>query len=296
MGFFKKDYNKPGPGVPKNAPRKKGFARFLEIVGRDAGNLVKLNLLFFACCLPSLLLFLLSLLTFGQDGFLFWALLAWILSFAVGPAITAVYYLITKMLRDDPGFIWHDFKRIFKSNFKGTVLPGMFYTLILGSQALSFFYYYRIGSTGGLSFVVFAIYLFSVLLFAMAAPYFFLQKAYLDLKNGGVLKNSLLLALANAPRSLMGALLGSGLILAQMLFLPLTFITLVIFGFSLPMLLNMMWIWPPVDKVFSIEKTLRKRENPEQEDEEPEPEPQEAPQEKETEAEEQEQSALESES
>ena len=259
MGFFKKDYNKPGPGVPKNAPRKKGIARFIEILGRDFGNLVKLNLLFFACAFPAILLFIWAILNIGIGGFLFWAFLAWIASFPVGPALTAMHYLITKMLRDDPGFIWHDFKKAFKENFKETLLPGMLYTLVIGSQVLSFFYYMAGSAQGQMSFPILVLYLFSVLLFAMAAPYFFIQKPYLDLKNGGVIKNSLLLAIGNAPRSFAGALFGTGLLILQILFFPASFLFLILIGFTIPCLINLMWVWPPIDKVFGIEKTLRQR-------------------------------------
>ena len=35
MGLFMRNFDKPGPGVSPDAPRKKGAARFSEILGRD---------------------------------------------------------------------------------------------------------------------------------------------------------------------------------------------------------------------------------------------------------------------
>ena len=35
MGLFTRNFDKPGPGVSPDAPRKKGAARFFEILGRD---------------------------------------------------------------------------------------------------------------------------------------------------------------------------------------------------------------------------------------------------------------------
>lgn len=35
MGLFMRNFDKPGPGVSPDAPRKKGAARFFEILGRD---------------------------------------------------------------------------------------------------------------------------------------------------------------------------------------------------------------------------------------------------------------------
>ena len=35
MGLFTRNFDKPGPGVSPDTPRKKGAARFFEILGRD---------------------------------------------------------------------------------------------------------------------------------------------------------------------------------------------------------------------------------------------------------------------
>lgn len=35
MGLFNFHFDRPGPGVSPDAPRKKGPARFFEILGRD---------------------------------------------------------------------------------------------------------------------------------------------------------------------------------------------------------------------------------------------------------------------
>ena len=41
MGFFNRNFDRPGPGVAKDAPRKKGAARWFEILGRDLGSFFK---------------------------------------------------------------------------------------------------------------------------------------------------------------------------------------------------------------------------------------------------------------
>lgn len=260
MALFKRDFNKPGPGVPKNAPRKRGFGRFFELITRDFSNLVKLNLIYALSLLPAFVMLILTwvgLIYSNTVMFFACGLLALVASIPVGPSTTAMYYIVTKMLRDDPGFIWHDYKKQFKANFRSMLFPGIIYAVIFGSQVFAFMYYTQL--EGGIGFAMIAIYMFSVLLLAMAAPYFFTQAAYVDLKPLGLLKNSLLMALGYAPRSFMGALLGSGLLLAQVLFLPLTLIILAFIGFTIPCLLNLMWIWPNVDKTFKIEETLRAR-------------------------------------
>lgn len=262
MGLFKRDFNKPGPGVPKNAPRKRGFARFIELVGRDFGNLVKLNLLYCLCVLPAQLLLGLSILFIGTVWFVPLLVLAIAACIPLGPAKTAMTYIVSKMLRDDPGFIWHDFKKQFKANFKSTLLPGIVYGALTGTQAYAVVMVLGMGSG---SAITVALFLLSVLIFSMVVPYYFLQAAYLDLGPGALLKNSVLLTLGYLPRSFMGMLLGGGLVLLHTLANVLLFgialpVTLVL-GYTFPCLLSLMWIWPQVDKTFNIEKTLRGRED-----------------------------------
>ena len=35
MSFFQQNYDKPGPGVERDTPRKTGLARIVEVISRD---------------------------------------------------------------------------------------------------------------------------------------------------------------------------------------------------------------------------------------------------------------------
>lgn len=256
MGIFKRNYNKPGPGVPKDAPRKKGIPRFFEVLGRDFSNLVKLNLLYQLCVLPAQLSFVLMI----WKGPLF-AILLVAASVLVGPANTARSYCITKMLRDDPGFLWHDFKRKFIENFKSTTVVGVLYSLILAAQVYSILGYAAAGSAIPLPTVV--LLLLSALLFSMVAPYYFLQAAYLDTNQLGLFKNSVLLAFGYLPRSFMGAVIGLAFWVVFLQYAYIAVVPVVFFGYTIPVLISLMWTWPVVNKTFSIEETLVKRQQDE---------------------------------
>ena len=69
MSIFKNNYNKPGPGVPRDAPRKKGVPRFFEVLSRDFSNLVKLNLILFIFTLPAQAAYFLALLFLHAAGY-----------------------------------------------------------------------------------------------------------------------------------------------------------------------------------------------------------------------------------
>lgn len=265
MGFFKKDYSKPGPGVPKNAPRKKGISRFFELIGRDSSNMIKINWLVILCELPSVVLFVFALISgFAVEGGFFIMLIALVLALAasvlIGPARTAEAYLLTKMMRDDPGYVWATFKEKFKENFKSTALPGMLFSAITGAQIFTIFLVITGGQSLGPIWVGF--FFLSILIVNMAIPYFYVQAAYLDMKTGTALKNSLLLAFGFLPRSFAGGMISLVLVVGQALLcniMPVAIILPIFLGQVIPALINLMWIWPPVDKTFNIEKTLKER-------------------------------------
>ena len=52
MGLFSNDYESAGPGIAKNAPRKKGLALFFDLFFRKLWKLFGLNMLFFIFVIP----------------------------------------------------------------------------------------------------------------------------------------------------------------------------------------------------------------------------------------------------
>jgi len=261
MGIFNRNFDKPGPGVNKDEPRKKGFARFFELLTRDFGDLVKLNILFCLTVLPTAAAFAL-----GMFGFytLILLLLSLLLAFPVGGALVSCIYYITRMMRDDPSYVWHEFKRKFLENYRQAAPIGMLCTAFIYAQLwiwILLFGALAVGELVGGIFWYFATLLAS-LLFMMVTPYVFLHLAYIDLKTFSILKNSVLMSFAYFPRSLMGAITGSIIWLAFILFMPVSMIAfplIILIAVSLSMLLSLMWIWPPFNKHFKIEETLIQR-------------------------------------
>jgi len=262
LGIFNRNFNKPGPGVSKDEPRKKGAARFFELLFRDFADLVKLNVMFCIVLIPSVAAFVFGSAMFGMIiGFV----VALIFAFPVGGALTAYYYYITKMMRDDPSYAWFEFKRKFLENYKqaapiGILCAGFSYAQIMlwsnliiaveqGEMVGDFLWYFLVF----LSFIV----------FMMIVPYIFMHYAYVALGTFQILKNSVMMAFAYLPRSVMGSLFGGSLGIAYALFYPyspLAIPLILLFGVSIAILLSLMWVWPVFDKVFKVEETLVQRE------------------------------------
>ncbi|MDL2217761.1 DUF624 domain-containing protein [Christensenellaceae bacterium OttesenSCG-928-M15] len=255
FSIYEKLYEKPGPGVGEDEPKKKGARRFLELLFHNCASLIKCNLLVIASMLPAFILFVFVLS--GAGGVSFWLTLVLIalVSIPVGPAMTAANYLITKMLREEPGFFFFDFKKAFREGFKQTALVGALYMVLLALQLYLLFSENMMGaevaSLAGL--------LLSSVLFHMVCPYYFLQAACMSLNPGALLKNSLLLAFSKLPRSFMSALCLMACFLLFALYAPFLLPLLALFGYAVPTLMSLMWIWPPVNETFEIEKRLQEQ-------------------------------------
>ena len=103
MGFFNKNYDKPGKGVSKNAPQKRRFFLFWELIGRKFGKIIQVNLLFILFSIPIV---------------------------TIGPASAAYTYILRNFAREDHAFIWWDFIDTFKKNFKQSFVAGIIDILI----------------------------------------------------------------------------------------------------------------------------------------------------------------------
>ena len=250
MGIFGINYDRPGPGVRKDEPKKKGIRRFFELFVRKFWDIVKLNLIFCLIALPSAVLFFLGFVGIGGWYALILSIAA---AFPLGGAVSACMFCIAKMLRDSPGWAGYDFRRKFRENFLQAALPG----IVSAVFTYTHMYIWANMSVGRIAagYGTIALLLVAVAFFEMIMPYVFLQTAHLSLKNAPIIKNSVILAIKDAPRSFCGMLFGRAVWIVSVLVFPLTVWLapfLLLFGFTLSWLVNLMWIWPLVDEVFSI--------------------------------------------
>ena len=125
MGFFSNMYTKEGPGVRKDQPPKKGIPRFFEILMRDYGHLLKVNFLFLLCCLPMVTVVLFGLLFHQYLGMLLIAAVLYLLcAVLVGPAMTCLHGITVKTVRDEPCYMWHEFKKCWKRQLEAERARG----------------------------------------------------------------------------------------------------------------------------------------------------------------------------
>ena len=249
MGLFSQRFDRPGPGIDPDTPRKKGAARFFEILGRDFGTIWLAGLLAMISGLPFAMGLWFAVATHSIVPMVLAGVLGGMIA---APQIVGLNDTILRALRDEPGYWWATYRRAWKRNAKASLLPGAICGLLLAVQLFT-----ALSLDLSSNLVLGALLLAGLLLLAGIAQYLYAQVALLELSFGGILRNALMLFLGYLPRSALGLMWQVIYWTAVALLWPLSGFALVLTSLWLPALLSLMAIYPPLDKSFDLEKTIR---------------------------------------
>ncbi len=225
MGIFNRDYSKPGPGISKDAPPKKGLRLFYDILFNKFWKLVQLNLLYIATLIPTFaVVFLLSgmisnKLAFNTEqisaltGVLSEADAARIsitadlmirlfisLCFTIfwggGPATAGFIYILRSFVWGEPVFMTSEYFQHIKSNFRQSIVIWIIDIIAFTAMCYAYFFY------GRLEGIIFCLkYVILVLAFFYTLLHLFLYHLMVTYKLsiGKLYKNSALFALSSLP-------------------------------------------------------------------------------------------------
>lgn len=175
----------------------------MRILNRVADLLI-LNFLMIICCIPVI---------------------------TVGAAYTAMHYVLLKMVRDEEGYLVRGFFKSFAANFKQATVLWLIMLLIIGVYIGDglIFQYSSIQFPKPLMIAVVAI----AILLLMTALYVFPLQARFENTVKNTLKNAMILAFANLPKTiLMVVLYALPLVIAYFSSYALIFV--IMFGISAP--------------------------------------------------------------
>ncbi|MBC7764908.1 MAG: YesL family protein [Hyphomonadaceae bacterium] len=185
FGFF--DYTKPGPGVDKDALKKRSFFLFIDLFMRKFWKIIQLNMLYFICCIPIV---------------------------TIGPATAGFVYVLRNFSREEHAWIASDFfEKGFKQNFKQSFLHALYTAILLLVLALSDRFYRAMWKqaalTGG-NTIVYAIgsafVLIALMILTFMQPYVYLMIVTFEMKLKDIYKNALIFAVAKLPKNILVAL------------------------------------------------------------------------------------------
>ncbi len=266
MGIFNY-YLKEGPGVDKDAPKKKGAALFFEILFRKFFELIKANSLYFIVSLPAFLIILIFIAPMYTGVFfdlgnmddnvkvLLYLVIANILFNFIGsgPASAGYSFVTRCFVRSQPVWIASDGFDKFRENFKQSiflVVLDMAVSLILGiaigyyGSGTSFLYIY-------LKFLM----MFLLIIYMISRVFAYQIMVTYDCKFRDILKNSIVFTFVKLPMCVLLAVMET--VICYLLYLPLGFLGIFVYIF-----IGMMIVKFPLEfyAIRVIEKNIEAQE------------------------------------
>lgn len=199
--------------------------------GTKLTDLMIINLLTLLCCLPI---------------------------FTIGPALTAMHYVLLRLYRDEEGYIVKGYFKSFKENFKQATLIWLIYLGIIAVVGLDAW----VIAKGGLeipAFIKYALVFVGVLGTFSLTWVFVLQSRY-ENPIKATIKNSFIVSVANFFKTVM--MLIMLLVPALLIFISEATLPIVFFyGFSLPGLLQTMVYSKIFDRMEGVDRDATNGEN-----------------------------------
>lgn len=249
MSLFQQNYNKPGPGVERDTPRKTGLARIVEVISRDFFSFWKASLLLLLSCTPLALGVYLALLNSNAVLMLLTSALGGLIA---GPQLCGIADTILRSLRDEAGFWWHTYAQAWKRNVRFCLLPGAVMGILVGMQFFVVSNLSKLTVTAGLAVALILGILLSVSIFLLV----WMQSAVMNLSFGNMIRNAVLLILISPLRAV-------GAVAVQILYWgavwlwsPVSLVIFALTGAWLPFLLGIFLLYKPLEQNFELEKNI----------------------------------------
>ncbi len=212
MGLFF-NYDKPGKGVDKDAPKKWGPFLYLELLGRKFGILFKSNLMYFLVSIPVLLVYhflLFMILSSNLPNYdigmvnQISSLMAVVIVtlWGSGPVSCGYTYILRNSAREEHVWLLSDFFGKSKENFKKGIvfLIVDLVVFILGINAVIF--YWQRAATNTIFLYLMFVVLICMLFYTFMHFYMYQFAVTFYSNTREIYKNSFLMALANMPMNL----------------------------------------------------------------------------------------------
>lgn len=219
MAFQFFNYNKPGPGVSKDAPPKKRISLYFEIFFRKFFNLIKVNLLFLIPVVLAVALIFGLMFVLEKAGVksLSWIILLIPLIF-VSPFIAGITFVTRNYAREEHAFIFSDFKDAVKGNWKQFLFHGIITYAFISIMSITIPFYLAQVATNKFFYVPLAICMAVSLIFLFMQYYIPVMIITFDLKLKQIYKNAAILAIAGLGRNiLLTIVLGAVIVLMDWL-------------------------------------------------------------------------------
>ncbi|HQJ01982.1 MAG TPA: DUF624 domain-containing protein [Flexilinea sp.] len=174
--------------------------------------------------------------------------------FTVFASITAMNYVISKIINDRLVFIWDDFLKAFKSNFLRSTLYGILSSVIFVLLMLGWNISNQITALPSLIQVILKVfYIFIGIVLILHTVYFYSIQAWIDLPFRSVLRNAMLIQFVAYKTTLKIFLILIVVIPFIWIFRPITYFLIPFFSATIVFLINS-YAMQPIQKYLIIKK------------------------------------------
>ena len=269
-GLF--NYSKEGPGVSRDAPKKKRFFLFFELYFRKFWKLCLVNIIYVLFCIPMVAaVFALYLIASNSTDFTTqpWFIPAAILSFVLaavtfGPATAGATYVLRNFAREEHAYIWYHFWKAFKSNFRQASVMGVI-DILVSCIAAYVIMFYAMSMGAGNSFVILLILsVIFLIIFTVMNYYVYLLMVTIELPFTHLIKNSFILSVLGIKYNVVVFIFTFIVGAVEVLFFPITLPVVLIIGVSTPMFITTFGVYPVVKK-YCIDPVLDAQEEEQEE-------------------------------
>ena len=233
MGILFKDYETSGPGIAKDAPKKEGAALFFQILFSKGWFLAGLNLLHYLFLLPLTLgLAAISFVKNTELLIIILIVLSLLTAVTSGPATAAMTKVIRSFVIQKHTFIFRDFFKAFRTNFKKAAIIGLLNIFIYVSAGASLYVYPDMAQklNNKLFYGAMIITLSLALVITMMNFYIWPMLVATDLSMKNLIKNSFVLAFVGMKTNLLTFVICAiivGAMAALAIFYPSAFLMLI---------------------------------------------------------------------
>lgn len=264
FGLF--NYSKPGKGVDKNAPDKKRFFLFFELLWRKLFKLIQLNVIYFIVTLPVMawltvtLINILGVSVEEMSHDLLFVLYVYVLSIPAplnylliaisvvlfGPITAGITYALRNFARQEHVWIWSDLIEKTKQNFKQGLLAGLIDLLAIFSFMMYVFAGNFDNSLMGQYLVLFKyVATFFFIIYSLMRFYLYTIMVTFDLKYLAILRNCGIFVVLGLVRNLF-TILFCAIVIALCSFADI--ITVPLIAYSLTGFITVFNAYPVIDK------------------------------------------------
>ena len=174
--------------------------------------------------------------------------------FTVFASITAINYVISKIINDRLVFIWDDFLKAFKSNFLRSTLYGILSSVIFVLLMLGWNISNQITALPSLFQMILKVfYIFIGIVLILHTVYFYSIQAWIDLPFRSVLRNAMLIQFVAYKTTLKIFLILIVVIPFIWIFRPITYFLIPFFSATIVFLINS-YAMQPIQKYLIIKK------------------------------------------